>query len=199
MKKIGLTQRVTMIEKYNERRDSLDQRWWQLVEALGFIPVPLANLSGVQAAQYAKALDLSAIILTGGDADSARDEFEFALLSWAIPQRLPIVGICRGMQVINHYLDGSLVSISGHAAVSHRIEFYGQWKNLRARDVNSYHNFGIYPDNLAKNLEATAMHKDGTIEAFTHTTEKISGIMWHPEREHPLIKADVTLLKGLLT
>ncbi len=84
IKKLGLTQRVTYIEQYDERRDSLDQRWWGVVDSLGYIPVPLANVPAAQAKHYAEALGLTAIVLTGGEDDPTRDAFEFALIEWAI-------------------------------------------------------------------------------------------------------------------
>jgi len=201
-RKLGLTQRVMLIDHYHERRDGLDQRWWFLSYALHYLPIPLPNLPAVDTAHYLDALNLSAIIITGGDSlhSSAkeRDTFELALISWAIKRRVPVVGICRGMQIINHYFGGSFVTVTEHVATKHHIEFYNDWKHLSSRNVNSYHHFGIYPENLAKDLSMTAQHADKSIEAFIHHNEKIAGIMWHPERETPLISTDIELLTGLL-
>ena len=45
MKLLGITQRVeTVSPPHNERRDCLDQRWWDVAQALGFVPVPLPNV-----------------------------------------------------------------------------------------------------------------------------------------------------------
>lgn len=198
IKKLGLTQRITRIEPYQEQRDSLDKRWWDMVDALNAVPVPLATLSAEQAASYAEALGLSGIILTGGGVDPARDAFEQALIAWAIKQDLPIVGVCRGMQMINRYFGGTLVPISTHRATQHHVTFCHTWENLNPRVVNSYHDFGIFPAQLAAPLRATALHEDGSIEALIHPDYKIAGLMWHPEREATLINADIELLKGLL-
>lgn len=215
MKKLGLTQRVTYIEQYDERRDSLDQRWWALAQALDFMPIALPNLTPAEAANYVQALDLSAIIMTGGntlafldptdsvnaqrnDLAPERDAFEWALMDWGIKQQIPMVGVCRGMQVINHYFGGTLVPMNGHIATRHDIQFCNQWEKLGSRTVNSYHGFGLFADNLADVLEATAQHEDGSIEAFMHSHEKIAGIMWHPEREKILSTDDIDLLKTLL-
>jgi N5-(cytidine 5'-diphosphoramidyl)-L-glutamine hydrolase len=206
-KKLGLTQRVTRIDDYHERRDSLDQRWWPLVHALNCIPIPLPNLPATEVAHYLEILDLSAIIITGGNslqtadpnaADTApeRDAFELALIPWAIQKQLPIVGVCRGMQIINHYFGGTLVPVTGHVATPHRIQFCHDWKHLHPRTVNSYHQWGIYAENLAKNLRITAQHADQSIEAFVHTQEKIAGMMWHPERDS--VFADIELMRDLL-
>ena len=108
------------------------------------------------------------------------------------------MGVCRGLQMINHYFGGSLSPIEGHVATRHYIEFKGHLENHSSREVNSFHDWGVFKPNLAKDLEVLATHSDGSIEALTHPQEKIAGIMWHPEREKTLSSADLGLLKGLL-
>ena len=44
MKILAISQRVEKIAKYNEQRDCLDQRWWDMAYSLGFIPIPLPNM-----------------------------------------------------------------------------------------------------------------------------------------------------------
>jgi gamma-glutamyl-gamma-aminobutyrate hydrolase PuuD len=206
MKKIGLTQRVTRVENYNERRDSLDQRWWPLINALGLVPIPLANLPAKDAADYAQSLDLSAIIITGGNSLQVdelecapeRDAFENALLAWALQTDRPVVGVCHGMQMINQYFGGSLTKLNNHVATRHIINFCGGWQQFNDREVNSYHDWGIITQNLGKDLKASAQHADDTVEAFLHIHKKVAGIMWHPEREAPYDADDIYLLKNLL-
>ncbi|MFI4955398.1 MAG: gamma-glutamyl-gamma-aminobutyrate hydrolase family protein [Gammaproteobacteria bacterium] len=210
MKRIGLTQRVTYIERYHERRDSLDQRWWGLINQLGFMPIPLPNLSAENAADYARSLNLDGIIITGGnslppdasDAAPERDAFETALITWALQEERPIIGICRGMQIINQYFGGILSPVQNHVAVRHVIEFCGHWQQFNAREVNSYHNWGIQLEHLGHDLYVTARHTDDssrqTIEAFQHLQKKVAGIMWHPERVAPYDPADIDLLRNLL-
>lgn len=199
IKKLGLTQRVTLVEQYGERRDSLDQRWWKLVEALDFIPAPLPNLPSFQVDHYLSAMDLSAIILTGGESDPARDSFENSLIQWAMDNKRPVVGICHGMQMLNQFFGGSLVPLTNHVAIDHPISFCNEWGSLSPRTVNSYHEYGLFDAQLAEPLEATALHADGSIEAFIHPKLKIAGIMWHPERETVIHEPDLDLLKGLLS
>ena len=45
MKLLGITQRVDIANSYGERRDCLDQRWFELIYSLGLVPVPLPNVS----------------------------------------------------------------------------------------------------------------------------------------------------------
>ena len=44
MNLLGISQRVDMIEEYKENRDSLDQRWTELIAEIGFLTIPLSNL-----------------------------------------------------------------------------------------------------------------------------------------------------------
>jgi len=201
MKLLGLTQRVENIKQYHERRDCLDQRWSALAYALGFLPVPLPNVPASEAGKLAESLNLNAIILTGGNSLTTapeRDAFEIALLDWSRHKKIPIVGVCRGLQMINHYFGGNLSAIEGHVATRHFIEFKGCWEKHSTREVNSFHDWGVFKSNLAKDLEVLATHSDGSIEALAHPQEKITGIMWHPEREKKFESADLELLKGLL-
>jgi Predicted glutamine amidotransferases len=96
--RLGLTQRVTIIEEYGERRDCLDQAWTTLLEEWGYQPVPLPNtIADVNT--YLESLDLDGIVLTSGN-DLAhledaivpapeRDEFESAVLDWALDRSRP--------------------------------------------------------------------------------------------------------------
>ncbi|TDI36214.1 MAG: peptidase C26 [Acidobacteria bacterium] len=200
-KRIGLTQRVEIIPDYGERRDALDQNWTRLLRKLGFAPVPLMNaIPSNEVGSYLNELDLSGVILTGGndiaelegaqDPAPERDRFEASLLDAAIERGLPILGVCRGMQVVNLHEGGNLVRIDGHAGARHRVEWDG-----RILEVNSYHNFGI--GGLGDGLVATARSDDRSIEAFRHNARAIEGVMWHPEREKPFQEEDLSLLAKL--
>ena len=48
IKIIGVTQRVDYIENYNERRDSLDQNWYEFCNKLNLLPIPLPNIKLIQ-------------------------------------------------------------------------------------------------------------------------------------------------------
>jgi gamma-glutamyl-gamma-aminobutyrate hydrolase PuuD len=103
--RIGITQRVVEVPHYQERRDSLDQRWAHVIIQLGGFPVPLSN--GV--AGYLAALDLAGVILSGGndisclegtrDTAPERDEFEGKLVDTCLASGIALLGVCRGMQV----------------------------------------------------------------------------------------------------
>ncbi len=208
MKRIGITQRVERVQSYSERRDSLDQRWPMFVEKLGFLPCPLPNFLPDKAPQVVAALKLDAILLSGGnsiasfdpsafDAAHERDAFENALLDEALNQGIPVIGVCRGMQMINVYMGGGLAHVAGHVAVRHPILSIDSNYTLPT-DINSYHDWCIPLKRLADNLDPIAVDVDGHIEAFTHVEKNLLGIMWHPEREQPFNRLDIKLIKRFL-
>lgn len=201
--RIGVTQRVEVVESYGERRDCLDQQWAVFLEGLGLSAVPVPNgLARPDA--WMDALGISGLLLTGGNDLSSlpdagkpapeRDQTEAALLSVARERGMPVIGVCRGMQMINHWLGGQLVPVDGHTAVRHDLKLLpGAVDFIDFRDVNSFHDWGIHADGLASGLTARCEAPDGTIEAYTHDTLPWIGIMWHPERETPFTGPDQQL------
>jgi putative glutamine amidotransferase len=205
--KIGLTQRVEEVASYNERRDCLDQRWTELAEYLHMCCLPLPNRVG-DAGVYASILQLDGLILTGGNSLSAigdqadaaleRDAFEDSLLLWASQEKVPVLGVCRGMQIINHFCGGSLAAVKGHVACRHGLECLPVCPDFRPQvTVNSYHKYAVFPSGLGKQLEPLVRAHDGTIEAFRHNDLPWYGIMWHPERETPFNEGDLNLITAI--
>ncbi len=133
----------------------------------------------------------------------AQDRFESALLQAAIDLRLPILAICRGMQLANVVLGGTLVqhlaslpnaaSLVAHAPgefpvgaefVVHDIVLSpGSWLATAtgAQRVHgaSFHHQGI--DQLAPGFSAVGHAPDGLLEAIEHEEHRIVGVQWHPE------------------
>jgi N5-(cytidine 5'-diphosphoramidyl)-L-glutamine hydrolase len=180
---VGVTQRVEVSE-HGERRDALDQAWAPLLLDAGFAPVPLPN-RGEGAAALIERFGLAALLLTGGnDLGTApeRDALEGALLDEARERRLPVLAVCRGLQMVNAHLGGELARVDGHVAAPHAV--------LTARDeryaeVNSFHDWGIGATGLAPELEPLLRAPDGSMEAATHRELPWTGVMWHPERDCP--------------
>jgi len=83
-----------------------------------------------------------------------------------------IIGICRGIQVINFALGGTLKNIDGHENTKHKL------KSLKIK-VNSYHHQAI--DRLSKELTIVDKSNDGTIEIVKGN--RILGFQFHPELE----------------
>jgi putative glutamine amidotransferase len=153
-----------------------------------------------------------------------RDAFEMALLKHALKRGIPILGICRGMQVLNVALGGTLYQdlpsqmdhmvLLGHRQETpkwqptHEVEVDGGSKvaEILGTDelkVNSYHHQAI--KDLASGLVAVACAPDGVIEAVESgdlAKRWMIGVQWHaeamrdagPEHRH-LFEAHVSAAK----
>ena len=190
--RIGVSQRVTTVPEYGERRDALDQRWTLFLKSCGLIPIlipnhpPTANL-------LLKAIPLDGFLLTGGnnlvelggDAPE-RDATELLLLEHARKLQKPLLGICRGMQFLQNYFGVPLQNVQGHVIAGHQIHGQGI-----KRTVNSYHQLGTRTTHSELMVRARA--EDGIVEAVQHVSEPLQGIMWHPERCDPFVESDLNL------
>jgi putative glutamine amidotransferase len=209
MKRIGLTQRAHSIPGISERRDMLDQRWTGLIERLGGCPVPLPNTVR-DPERYLDGLGIDGLIMTGGndigtvpgatDTAPERDQFEARAYAYCRARGLPVLGVCRGAQIMNLFTGGRLERIENHIALRHEIE----WNDTLPpgwycpTDVNSYHGWAIPADGLAPDLTAAGWAEDGSVEAFYSVNAAVTGIVWHPEREDALSGAALAFLARTL-
>lgn len=195
--RVGITQRQVHFSDRGETRDTLDARLARLVWDAGFAPVPLSN-DVPDAEEHLRALGLDAVVLSGGDdvgSPPARDRVERAAISLAQDQCLPMLGICRGMQLLVVSLGGRLAPLDGHVRSRHVVEGV-----LTARrEVNSFHSLGIVADALPDEFEVCARAADGSVEAVRHHELPWTGILWHPEREDPFDPLDIELVASALS
>jgi len=181
-----------------ERRDELDQRWSQLLEAAGLLPFPVPNfLTAETLGDWLEALQPTGMLLSGGNSlvscegdAPERDASEDLLLAWARRQQLPLLGVCRGMQVVQAAFGVRLQRVPGHVQASQVIEING-----KQQSVNAYHHWGAL-DSVPE-LTVWARAADGVVKAVRHAHEPLQGIMWHPERLRPFRAADLALLRQI--
>jgi len=168
----------------------------------------------VDPSSAARVLDgLDGLVLTGGkdvdpgrygqpphpntdEPDTARDAWEFALLDEALRRGLPVLGICRGAQVLNVALGGTLIqhlpdalghthhqrgnAVFGTSEV--RTEAGSRIAALIGAESNAqcYHHQAI--DRLGAGLVVSARDGDGVVEAVEIPGEQfVLGVQWHPE------------------
>lgn len=167
---------------------------------------------GIATAAYLPEVDASydGLILCGGNdmdpryygeeidgsfnIDYERDKVEFALLEAYVRLDKPVLGICRGCQLINVFFGGSLyqdIKNANEHSPSDKIDLIHPVKaidgsiakSLYGSDfvVNSYHHQAV--NKLGKGLKVTMMSADNTVvEGIEHMDLPIFGVQWHPER-----------------
>ena len=146
--------------------------------------------------KYFNQFNLDGIILSGGNdigENFKRDLLEDNLLQFSKKYKIPLLGICRGMQMIQHFMGGELCQVVNHVSTYHKL--ISNDPLFMNRNVNSYHNYGILENNIAINLLPIAISSDGVVEAFKHINLPWLGIMWHPERNMEFDKKDKLLIR----
>ena len=127
-----------------------------------------------------------------------RDEHEMALLRQALERDIPVLCICRGHELLNVALGGSLaqhIEGDGHrwhddgTSGWHEITVIGDsrlagvYGNGAVIRVNSRHHQGVTEDRLAAGLRPVANSTDGFVEAMESEKHSwVMGVQWHPER-----------------
>lgn len=151
-----------------------------------------------------------------GETFDARDKFDLKLIEYALERNIPILGICRGLQILNVYFGGSLHQDLSYdkkiyikhdqqynpKSVSHTVEitegtkFYDIF-NKDIINVNSFHHQTI--DRLADGLVASALSLDGVIEAIEHKDYNfVVGVQWHPEMLHEVCESMNLIFKAFI-
>jgi len=190
--KVGISLRVVDANNYNEKRDALSQEWAIFLENLEVLPVFIPNrLSNVKL--FLEDMKIDAIILSGGDNigdNIERDNTEKQLIEYGVKLKIPIFGVCRGMQVLDKYFGGSIITQNNlnHVGKPHSVlvtnKKFSEYLHKDSMIVNSFHKNTITKQSLSKNFEPFAIFNDDkTIEGFLHNELPIIGVMWHPERD----------------
>lgn len=134
------------------------------------------------------------------EVDEDRDEFEWKLLEYTEKNQIPLLGICRGLQMANIYFGGTLLP---------HIPDYGKFDHARSGPADRYHIVQVDPnselrkmvetgsgeinsahhqsaDRIGKGLVANALSPDGVVEGLERQSMKGQAflllVQWHPER-----------------
>lgn len=201
MKKLGVLCRMEQLEE--------KERWFlnrTLTNVL--LPLPIVLFPIVGCGKHDDIVSLcDGLLLPGGDDawpcyhdghvcafsryyDAPMDLWELALIDAFVRAQRPILGICRGMQMIQLYFKGEL---QPHFDVLHHQRDHVHRIHLSSRswlhalmapdaEVNSFHHQRIVTSQAQLRVDATA--EDGTIESFHHEDLPVYGVQWHPELMH---------------
>ncbi|WP_327091586.1 gamma-glutamyl-gamma-aminobutyrate hydrolase family protein [Nonomuraea sp. NBC_01738] len=180
----------------------------RLVREHGFEPVVVTevpDLSGFAGAVLPGGGDLAPVLYGGDpspavyDVNPAQDALDLGIARDALERDLPVLGICRGAQVLNIVTGGTLhvdlpaSSVTHHKPIEPGREPEFVWHPVRLREgsrlraqlgtdvvtVASGHHQGL--DRLGAVLRPTALADDGLVEAFEDERGRLIGVQWHPE------------------
>lgn len=195
MSQVGITQRTLPPTEFGEVRTALDVRWPRFLARCGLVGVPLPNDPQL-AINAMESLGLKGIIFTGGDdlvryggTTPDRDATEHTLLVWALRAGWPVLGVCRGMQLLVDHFGGPLAGVDGHVANTHEVVAEGG-----TRTVTCYHRWAAL--DVPPQLTVTARRGD-VVEAVRTEDGLVRGIMWHPERDAEPDHRDISLFADL--
>ena len=195
-KLIGVTPRVNYSES-NVRREFLNERYLYPLQKMGFNTIML-TLDNPNNEEILKLCD--AFVITGGTdihpkyfheenngeskgIEEAMDSLDKVVVEFARDNKIPTLGICRGIQAINVFLGGSLFQDIGtsHQDTKHLVRTVpNRFFNFpETMTVNSFHHQAL--NKVAPGLKVIATAEDNIIEAVIHNELPIIAFQWHPE------------------
>lgn len=201
MYRFGITMRITNAVGYDEPRDTIASDWNEYMLSAfpdsQFIYIP--NIEKNVAA-YIDELNINVLILSGGDdlgVYPRRDITETLALEHAIKKQIPVIAICRGLQLVHTYFGGKLEVgsekvIKEHRATKHLINI-----ESFVREVNSYHTNYLNEESVSDKFEIFARCKsDNSVEGIRN--KNILAMMWHPERDVEIVEWNRLLIEKFL-
>lgn len=209
MKKINiaLTMRERENSEYKEKYNAVSYQMIDFLDILNFnvFLIPINNFK----TDFLNSFDCNGIIFGPGEdtkfnlkkkKGTKRDLIEYQIYRYALKYDIPILGICRGMQVLNLFYGGKNNKVRNHVTNSHKISIIdNKFTSIYIKKniyKNSYHNYGINDYNLSKYLTPWA-NVDKVVEGFYDKKKKVYAIGWHPERYKIFKKDDLKFIKHI--
>ena len=205
---VAVTSKITYEKNYHEVRDSIshDLSNFFLNQKIFMTILPNINLDPKK---FFKKMPFDLLVLSGGDninltniKKNSRENTEINFLLFCIKYKIPVIGICRGMQFINKYFGGGLTidNKSKHVNKFHKVSSKIKFDFFPTKNfiVNSFHRNVINYDDLSNALNPICFADDKSIEGFIHKKYPIIGIMWHPERNFVENKTNTFFKKSFL-
>ena len=186
MLKIGITSNIK--EYYKGYIDFIDHYWLNYFEKKNINYYLVPNKKKLS---QKKIEEINLLIIPGGNdvsnslnTSKIRNIIETNLIKICFKKKIPILGICRGAQLLNKSFGGKIKKVKKHKRTRHNISFVNkEIVKKKLLNVNSFHNDGIKKNDLSKVFKMLASDKDENVEMFISKDKKIIGTMWHPERE----------------
>ena len=196
MLKIGITSNIK--EYYKGYIDFIDHYWLDYCEKknINYYLVPNKKKLSKK-----KIKEINLLIIPGGNdvsnilkTSKKRNIVEKNLIKICFKKKIPILGICRGAQLLNKSFGGKISKNKKHMRTRHNI-FFTNIEIIKKNilNVNSFHNDGIKKNDLSKSFKVLASDKHKNIEMFISNNKKIIGTMWHPEREKNTLLLDILI------
>ena len=196
---VAVSMRITNEVNYHEIRDSISHDLVNNLVNQNLVPIPIPN-SDLDPAKYFKKIPIDGLILSGGDDlifeenlsqekknKYKRDKVELNLLNFALSKKIPIIGICRGMQLINIHFGGKLTLLSkkSHINTNHQVTTVVKTNIFPEKKfiVNSFHKNIIKKEEMSSEFFEILYSEDDSVESFVHKKLPIIGVMFHPERK----------------
>ena len=138
------------------------------------------------------------------DTVAFQDDFELGVIRALLDTGIPVLAICRGLQVLNVALGGTLhqhLPEAMHHNSIHEVHVQNRSRlhtivGAESIQVSSYHHQAV--DRLGRDLAVTATSADGVIEAVEHRRADILAVQWHPEDRHADSPTDAALFADLV-
>ena len=233
---IAISQRQDL-NKHGGWMDNLENSYNSYFSSFGITLIPIPNFPE-RVGDYVSKISFDGIVLSGGNdvcprsyneeinlqgCSLQRDNTEKRMLEIAVQRKIPVLGICRGMQFINVFFGGKLQrDINKEKAVHqlgivHEIKIIDEKaKIFLGREVsraNSFHNQAVTFENISPRFKVFAVsdaweEKEEEIEekqlggrfveGLYHPSLPIVGVQWHPERESPDKEINEKIMKAFV-